>query len=126
VSIAYVDSSWLVAIAFDEPGARRRARRMAEFRQLASSALLEAEVKAALAREGVGDAPRLFAEISWILPDRPLSVEITRVLAVGRLRGADLWHVACALYLAPDPTGVAFLSLDGPQREIAATMGFAP
>jgi hypothetical protein len=39
------------------------------------------------------------AGVSWILPDRRLTAEIQRVLDVHPLRGADLWHVATALYL---------------------------
>ena len=35
-----------------------------------------------------------------MLPDRPLTHECTKALTAGYLRGADLWHVACALYLA--------------------------
>jgi hypothetical protein len=48
------------------------------------------------------------------------------ILRHGRLRGADLWHLACALYLADGrPDGLAFLSRDGPQRSLARGLGFA-
>ena len=40
------------------------------------------------------------------------------------LRGADLWHVATALYLAESPADVDFLTLDPAQREAAAALGF--
>jgi hypothetical protein len=53
-----------------------------------------------------------------------LSTEITRVLSAGYLRGADLWHVATALYLRTDLPDIDFLTLDQPQRAVAATLGF--
>jgi hypothetical protein len=44
---------------------------------------------------------------------------------VGRLRGADLWHVACALFVAGSARGdLAFLSRDAAQRTVAKRLGF--
>ncbi len=40
-------------------------------------------------------------------------------------RGADLWHLACALWIAPDARGLAFVTLDKRQREVARKLGFA-
>ena len=68
--------------------------------------------------------PPLLRRIEWIFPDRVLTHEIERVLAVGRLRGADLWHVATALYLEPNPSELTFLTADIRQREVAAAVGF--
>lgn len=115
-----------MAVAFAEPGANALQRRMAGCDGLYTSNLTEAEVLSALVREGQG-APDLdpFGPLSWILPDRPLTDEIARVLTAGHLRGADLWHVACALYLAPDPQELLFLTLDASQRRVAAKVGFA-
>ena len=48
MSIAYVDTSVLTAIAFDEPGAAALARQLDEFARLISSNMLEAELRAAL------------------------------------------------------------------------------
>ena len=48
---AYVDTSCLVAIAFDEPERTEVASRLGEHEMLLSSNLLEAEFRAALARE---------------------------------------------------------------------------
>ena len=53
MSIAYVDTSVLSAIAFDEPGAAAYARRLDDFTRLISSNLLEAELRAAFARENL-------------------------------------------------------------------------
>ena len=51
MSVAYVDSSALAAIAFDEPHASALASRMDGFDRLISSNLLEAELRAAFMRE---------------------------------------------------------------------------
>jgi predicted nucleic acid-binding protein len=126
VNFAYVDTSWLVAIAFDEPGARRLADRLRRFDRRFASNLLEAELRSALAREGVADRPEpLLSWITWVYPNRPLTPELDQALAFGYLRGADLWHLATALFLAPEPEEIAFLTLDQRQREVAARLGFA-
>jgi predicted nucleic acid-binding protein len=125
MSVGYVDTSCLVAVAFGESGARALARRLGAYDALASSNLLEAELRAALRREGVEGGDDLLAGLAWVLPDRRLTAEIERVLAVRLLRGADLWHVATALYLAESPGDVDFLTLDGAQRETAAELGFS-
>ncbi len=62
--------------------------------------------------------------ISWVLPPRPLSPEISRVLAAGYLHGADLWHLACALFLARTPRDLAFVTVDGRQQKAARALGF--
>ena len=43
MKLAYVDTSCLVAIAFDEPGGRRLARGLERYDRLFASNLLEAE-----------------------------------------------------------------------------------
>ncbi len=49
---AYLDTSALVAVAFNQRGGPEMSRRMSGFDRLVSSNLLEAEVRAAYAREG--------------------------------------------------------------------------
>ncbi len=123
--IAYVDTSCLVAIAFDEPGSRRLAARLKRFGRLFSSNLLEAELRSALIREKVenrGEA--LLSGIAWIFPSRPLTPEFDRLAVAGYLKGADMWHLANALFLAPDGKDLVFLTLDMRQKEVAATLGF--
>jgi predicted nucleic acid-binding protein len=123
--LAYIDTSMVIGIAFDEPSAAGVARRLARFDRVFSSNLLEAEFRSALLRESVeGPGEELLGFITWILPNRPLSREIERVSGTGYLRGADLWHLACALFVAPDPRELSFLTLDKRQREIAAGLGF--
>ncbi|MFQ5658749.1 MAG: type II toxin-antitoxin system VapC family toxin [Candidatus Methylomirabilales bacterium] len=124
MSSAYVDSSSLVAIAFGEPGSAQLVERLERYDELFSSALLEAELRAALAREGVADDAQLLHAISWVLPQRALSPEITRVLSAGYLRGADLWHLACALFLAQTPRDLSFVSVDRRQVRVARALGF--
>jgi hypothetical protein len=95
--VAYLDPSYLVAIAFGERGAAELQRKLDRFDELLSANLLGAELRAAFAREGVPHDPEQWSGLSWVLPDRFLSPEIGRALAAGYLKGADLWHIAAAL-----------------------------
>ena len=123
MSAAYVDSSVLVAIAFREEGSGALRDRLLRFGRLYSSNLQEAEVRSALAREGVGFAQRYLARIRWVYPFRPLTEEIEKVLEAGYLRGAHPWHVANALYAFPRAAEVGFFA-DERQRAVAAELGF--
>lgn len=126
MTFAYVDSSCLVALAFGEPGARKVAARLRRFDRLFSSNLLEAELRSALVREGVdGHIEDLLSWLTWVYPDRPLTPEYARITAAGYLRGADLWHLANALFLAPDAADLSFLTLDGRQGDVARRLGFS-
>ena len=124
MSFAYVDTSCLVAIAFDEPGARRLAQRLARFERRLAANFLEAELRAALARERVSGGEQLLGWITWVHPNRPLTPEFERIVPLGPLKGADVWHLACALFLAPAERDLVFLRLDKRQREVAARLGF--
>lgn len=125
MNLAYVDTSCLVAIAFDEPGARRLASRLRRFDRLLASNLLEAELRAALVRERVEpQVEDILSWVTWIFPNRPLTEEFQRVIASGYLWGADLWHLAHALYVSPVPKEMSFLTLDARQKKIAANLGF--
>lgn len=124
MSVAYVDTSCLLAVAFGEPGSKALARRLVGYTELVSSNLLEAELRSALAREGVEGGDELLDAVTWIFPDRRLTPEIQRVLAARQLRGADLWHLASALYLCESPPDLDFLTLDAAQRETASALGF--
>jgi hypothetical protein len=61
--------------------------------------------------------------ISWVYPDRPLTAEIAAILDTGYVRGADLWHLAVALFVDPSRE-IDFLSLDVRQLEISRRLGF--
>jgi predicted nucleic acid-binding protein len=119
---AYVDSSSLLAIAFSEPGHERIAPLIDAYEQVFSSNLLEAELRAAMSREKVDvSIEELIIGVEWILPRRSLTRELKQTLSAGYLRGADLWHVACARYLASQvaPDTVQFVSLDRQQSRVA-------
>lgn len=125
MKVAYVDTSCLVALALDEPGARGLAARLRRVDRLFSANLLEAEFRSAMQREEVSaGVDQYLSAISWILPERTLTPEIRVVLEHGYVRGADLWHLSCALYLCGDPRMLPFLTLDDRQREVAAALGF--
>jgi len=46
-------------------------------------------------------------------------------MTYGHLKGADLWHLACALVVSPDPGEITFLTLDRRQKEVARQAGFS-
>lgn len=121
---AYVDSSCLVTIAFNERRWAQLARKLRSYDDLLSSNLLEAELRSALRRENVSADPGdLLAGISWVHPDRPLTAEMTAVLELDYLRGADLWHLAVALFVDPRRE-IDFLTLDARQGEFSRRLGF--
>ncbi|MBR9991153.1 MAG: hypothetical protein KFH98_15435 [Gemmatimonadetes bacterium] len=97
--------------------------RLESYDRLYSANLLEAELRAAFARERVAWQQDLVRAIGWVLPARRLTGEIAQVLEAGYLRGADLWHVSCALHLYTAIGELDFLTLDDSQREVAAAAG---
>ena len=121
---AYPDTSAIVTVAFSQPGATEIAQRMNAFDRLIAANLLEAETRAAYARENRQFDTAILSGIDWIHPHRPLSSEFAAILGIGYLRGADLWHLAAALYSFPEPAEIAFLTLDNRQRAVAAALGF--
>ena len=123
MTIAYVDTSALVAVAFGEPEAPAVAQRLNACTTILSSNLLEAELRSVYSREGRPFEADRIARIEWIMPNRSLSPEIAAVLDAGHVRGADLWHLATALYVAPDPSELSFVTLDKKQGATAALLG---
>ena len=125
MSIAYIDTSVIVAIALGESGAAGVQRRLRRFTRLCAAALLEAEFRATLLREGIkGDGAEVIEGIHFIHPNCRLSAEINLILQHGYLRGADLWHVATALFFATKPALLPFATLDETQAQVAAAVGF--
>ncbi len=124
MSGAYVDTSAFLATTWGDSAHDQVATRLEAYSTLLSSNLLEAEVRAAFAREGLDFDAETLADIEWVTPDRPLSHELETALAAGYLRGADLWHVATALYVAPDPGEIAFITLDARQQAVVLALGF--
>ena len=125
MKVGYVDSSIYLGILLEEPRHTGSVLRVGEFPHLFSANLLEAEVRAALTRESVAEPSwfELLDRINWIHPDRPLSREFEAVLSEGYLRGADLWHLACALYLRSFDYDVELLTLDRRQQDVGKQLG---
>jgi len=121
---AYIDTSLLVAVHFAEPHAEKWAAGVLREFQLFSSNLLEAEIRAAYWREQVRFDESALACIHWVLPKRGLRDEFDQVLATGYLRGADMWHVATALYLRERSDDLFFATLDARQARVASALGF--
>ena len=124
MSTAYVDTSAIASVVLRDPGWEDVAQRIGAFSSIISSNLLEAELRAACYRERVPFSNDLLLGIDWVIPTRTLGPEFEMSYAGGYLRGADLWHVATALYAVQDPSVVAFLTLDNDQRAVAVALGF--
>lgn len=120
---AYVDTSVVVAITLGEVGADAILAKVRPF-ELVAAPLLEAEWRSACRRNEITPDPALLREIVWVHTERPLSEELERVFTAGYVRGADAWHLATALFLAPDPSELTFLTLDDRQRGVAEALGF--
>ncbi len=122
---AYVDGSALLSIIFEESDGPAIAQRLAQFSNLVSSVLLEAEVRSALFRVGQTYNPNWLSDFEWVYPDRPLGSEIADALQIRYLRSGDLLHVATALYhVRTSGIELAFITLDSNQLEVAAGLGF--
>ena len=124
MSAVYVDTSVLVGIAFGEPVGERFELALNRFDRMLSSSLLEAEIRAVFRREDEDFEDDVIAGIEWVLPTKPLSAEFATALSAGYLRGADLWHVATALYVSPQPHTLSFATLDTEQGRVASALGF--
>ena len=124
MNAAYVDSSAIVAIAFEELGWAEVEQRLGQFDDLWSSNLLEAEIRATYRREQKEYKPDVLIGVRWAIPDRPLTREISMVVSAGYVKGADLWHLATALYAVEYPGELTFITLDERQAEVARTLGF--
>ena len=124
--MAYVDTSAILAIVFEEPGWEITANRLAEYPVLLSSNLLEAEMRSAFERERMAFDPSTVSRIGWVNPTRSLGREMAEaVLNGGYLKGADLWHISVALFVDKSVPGkLSFITLDGNQREVAEILGF--
>lgn len=126
MKIAYIDSSVVVGLLFEKASSSKAQEILASADRLISGTLLEAEVRSAIRRERVeADLTQVFGGISWVFPERRLTVELERVLSIAYLRGADVWHLALALYVDPAASELTFLSLDQRQAAVAAELGFS-
>lgn len=100
--------------------------RLSGYQSLVSSTLLEAEFRAALVRENVRSrVVNLLSWVRWIFPKRRLTLEINQILQLCAPKGADLWHLACALYVKDKENieALSFLTLDRSQKDHARSLG---
>ena len=83
-------------------------------------------MRSAYERETLEFDPRSIPGIGWVNPTRSLGLEMAKAIANGGyLRGADLWHIAVALYVNDTIAGrMAFITLDDKQKGVAANLGF--
>ena len=100
------------------PGHTNRAL-LLDFSSLASEAVLYP------ASGGCSYRSRSDSELGYVgLSQPPLTEECERIVSLGYLKGADLWHLAGALFLDPGAEELAFLTLDRRQQELAEKLGF--
>lgn len=124
MTVLFIDSSVIIAIAFNESTAAAARRRLRDADRVLAAPLLEAEVRAAFCREERAIDETLFAPLEWILLNRGLGTEIARVLDAGYARGADCWHLATALFATPSPAKATFYTFDVRQKAVAKALGF--
>ena len=124
MSVAYIGTSALVAIQFNEYGSEILIQILAQYSEVVSSNLLEAELRSACARENHELSKSLLDLIDWVLPDRPLTDELIKVLNAGYLQGADLLHVATALYVASNADEVVSPPLISDKRMSQVNLDF--
>lgn len=120
----YIDSSVLLGMLFDDQETEFLKKMPAA--QTVSSHLLEAEVLSACFRDNIEThkAVSLLNEIDLITLDRSLVGEYNLIFQSGYLKGADAFHLACALFLDPTCKNLTFVTADKPQAIIAKKLGF--
>ena len=127
-SVAYVDASALVPMVLGEqPVGDAVMRRLQRHAILLSSNLLEAELRADFQQAQLDFDPALLSSIEWVMPNRPLDVEMEVILEAANLGVARLWHLANAIYIHQQLGGLpmAFITLDEQQETVAVEFGFA-
>lgn len=122
---AYVDSSVVLATIFEDQPAKKLAKLWGSAERFISSYLLEVEVFSAMRREQVdvslADEP--LRRLGFV-QTRSLAQECKEILRMGYLRGADLFHLATAVWVRDKFTDLKFFSFDRQQMEIADKLGF--
>lgn len=128
--MAYVDPSALTPTIFGELPEETHIR-LERFPILASSTLLDAELRATFRHWPQSFNPSLASLIGrWVLPNRRLDEELAAVSEIVSLPALPLWHLASAMYLQQRQslTGrqyrLAFITLDEQQETAARELGF--
>ena len=125
MAVVYVDASVVVAEALAQPGRQLAAKTLRAASDVVTAALTEAELAAALVREGrPPEAEQWIDALVLLNPPRPLRREIRQVLRRGYVRGADCWHLATALWFRDTyAVDLTFLTRDERQGELALALG---
>lgn len=121
----YVDTSVILSKLFGEPV--KFDWEKLKNRTIFSCSLIYYETISACARENLDleDANSLLNSIDIISPNSILRKETEKILSVGFLKGADLKHVATAVWLSKgEPKNLHFLSFDKQQSLVAKKLGF--
>ncbi|MCB0317501.1 MAG: type II toxin-antitoxin system VapC family toxin [Bdellovibrionales bacterium] len=123
---AYVDTSVLVSIYFADANYSKYIKSLKKYNDIYSSILLEAELCSVVAREekNLDLVEKVLSNIQIFSPNKSILPECERVLSHGYLRGADLYHLACALAIDPSALEMDFISADKKQIKIAKSLGF--
>lgn len=127
MNVIYLDTSVLVALFFNDSEQNSRfSKLLKEADEVVSSVLIEAEFMSVLHREkaNLDEGLRFLRQISLVVPDRSLSKELEIVFSKAYVRGADAFHIACALYLDPTALELKFLTADKQQESAARAIGF--
>lgn len=125
--VAFVDTSVIVFLLLEAKPEDKLYNLLKEYRYLVSSNLMEAELYSVAKRERIDlQFPRkIIRTVTVLHPTKSLTDECERVVNVGYLRGADLYHVAVALACYSSIVSqVDFITLDLSQRAIAKALGF--
>lgn len=122
----YIDSSALMALLFKQSDHINIKKIMINANELISSNLIIAECFSACTREKFDKILcwEFLQEISMVIPESKLQLELEKVFHCGYLRGANAYHLACALYLDNNTQELGFLSRDQNQCLVAQQLGF--
>lgn len=122
----YIDTSVLVSLMLKQGPYGSFKKQLQSADDVISSQLIESELMSVCRREEVDleIAFEYLNKVSLIIPDRSLRREITATLKHGYCRGADLFHLSCALYIDPNASELHFLTADDKQKDLAKKMGF--
>jgi predicted nucleic acid-binding protein len=121
MSVHYVDSSALVRLATDEPGAEAVSTLIGDDAEIVTSAVALVEVRRALARVAPGyDPDDVLDRCIVIAPDATL-IARAGLLAPASLRSLDAIHLASALAIAEDLN--VFVTCDQSQASAAVAAG---
>ncbi len=122
----YIDTSVLVSLMLKQGPYKVLKNQLESADDVISSQLIESELMSVCRREEVDleIAFEYLNKVSLIIPDRSLRQEITKILKHGYCRGADLFHLSCALYIDPEAKELQFLTSDDKQKTLAKKTGF--